>query len=57
MVGPQQKKVGFCLLLQVVHKTVGKVMVLKWNKHRANRNSMLKEIQLLNTLNHQNILR
>ena len=42
---------------QVVHKTLGKVMVLKRNKHRANRNAMLKEIQLLNTLSHENILR
>ena len=45
------------LISQVVHKGMGKVMVLKRNKYRANRNSMLKEVQLMNTLKHENILK
>lgn len=45
------------LSLQVVHKHEGKIMVLKRNKHRANRSSMLKEVQLMHNLHHKNILK
>ena len=44
-------------MLQVVHKASGRVLVLKMNKHRANSNSMLREMQLMNRLRHPNILR
>ena len=47
----------FKFLFQVTHKIDQKIMVLKRNKHRANRSSMLKEVQLMNTLNHENILK
>ena len=45
------------LSFQVVHKHEGKIMVLKRNKHRANRSSMLKEVQLMHNLHHKNILK
>ena len=45
------------IVLQAEDKSLGKIMVLKKNKHRANRNAMLKEVQLMNNLHHKNILK
>ena len=50
---------GLMLFLQVCHRSTGEVMVLKLNKKRsgaARQGGMLKEVQLMNTLRHTNIL-
>ncbi|KAH9526523.1 Dual specificity testis-specific protein kinase 2, variant 2 [Dermatophagoides farinae] len=46
----------FSQVFKVIHLPTGKIMVLKMNKNPGNRGNALKEIELLNKLNHQNIV-
>ena len=49
--------VFFSVLCQVTHKRSGQVVVLKINKSADNRSRSLREIQILNKLEHPHILR